>query len=59
MVRFNETENSHNLCEPIELLFFPDWKNHRDDILQGHRHVLEELGFWEGYWRTRYIEDLS
>jgi glutathione S-transferase len=49
MVRFNETENPHNLYEPIELLFLPNWQSHREDILQAHRDTLNELGFWEGY----------
>lgn len=49
MVRFNETENPHNLYEPIELLFLPSWKNHQGSILQAYGDILEELEFWEGY----------
>lgn len=49
MVRFNETENPHNLYEPIELLFLPNWRSHREDILQANEDILKELGFWEGY----------
>lgn len=48
-VRFHESENPHNIYEPIELLYDPDWKKHRETIRQAYDDILEELEHWERY----------
>ena len=48
-IRFHESENPHNVYEPIELLYETDWSRHRERIRQAYRDVLSELGHWEGY----------
>lgn len=47
--RIAETENPHNIYEPIELLYLPDWKQHCGVIAQAYHDILAELGFWEKY----------
>jgi len=47
--RVAETENPHNIYEPIELLYLPDWKDHTGVIVQAYHDILAELKFWEVY----------
>lgn len=49
LVRFHESENPHNLYEPIELLYDPEWRKHQETILQAYRDIFEELEHWERY----------
>lgn len=50
--RIAETENPHNIYEPIELLYLPDWKEHSAAIVQAYRDILAELEFWEKYLKA-------
>jgi glutathione S-transferase len=47
--RVAETENPHNIYEPIELLYLPNWKEHTGAILQAYHDIMAELQFWEKY----------
>jgi len=47
--RVAETENPHNICEPIESLYLPNWKEHTGTIIQAYHDIMAELGFWEKY----------
>ena len=48
-IRFHESENPHNIYEPIELLYSPDWSLHRARIRQAYHDISAELQHWEGY----------
>ena len=48
-VRFHESENPHNIYEPIELLYDADWERHRERILEAYHDTLKELEHWETY----------
>jgi glutathione S-transferase len=47
--RIAETENPHNIYEPIELLYLPNWKEHTAAIIQAYHDIIAELEFWEEY----------
>jgi len=47
--RVAETENPHNIYEPIELLYLPNWKEHTGAIIQAYHDIMAELEFWEKY----------
>jgi glutathione S-transferase len=44
-----ETENPHNIYEPIELLYLPNWKEHTGVIIQAYHDIMTEMEFWEKY----------
>lgn len=48
-VRFHESENPHNIYEPIEMLYDADWEKHRETILQAYHDIFKELELWERY----------
>lgn len=55
-VRFHESENPHNLYEPIELLYSAEWEKHRESILQAYHDTFKELEHWEIYLiNTRFL----
>jgi glutathione S-transferase len=47
--RVAETENPHNIYEPIELLYLPNWKEHTGAIIQAYHDIMAEMEFWEKY----------
>jgi glutathione S-transferase/nicotinamidase-related amidase len=47
--RVTETENPHNIYEPIELLYLPNWKEHIGAIIQAYHDITAELEFWKKY----------
>jgi glutathione S-transferase len=49
VTRIAETENPHNIYEPIELLYLHDWKWNSGTIVQAYHDIFGELGFWEKY----------
>lgn len=50
LVRFHESENPHNIYEPIELLYEADGESkHRETIIQAYNDIFKELSHWEGY----------
>ncbi|PMD41187.1 thioredoxin-like protein, partial [Hyaloscypha variabilis F] len=49
VIRIAERENPHNIYEPIELLYLPDWKLASARIVEAYHDTLAELGFWEKY----------
>ena len=52
-VRFHESDNPHNIYEPIELLYEADGESkHRETILQAYHDIFQELSHWEGYLTT-------
>jgi glutathione S-transferase len=51
--RVAETENPHNIYEPIELLYLPNWKEHTGVVIQAYNDIMAELGFWEKYAKER------
>jgi hypothetical protein len=40
LCRVAESENPHNIYEPIELLYLPDWERHPETIVQAFRELL-------------------
>lgn len=49
ITRIAESENPHNIYEPIELLYSPDWKRSSWKIIEAYNDIMAELGFWEKY----------
>ena len=47
--RIAESENPHNIYEPIELLYMPDWKSMTGRIVEAYHEIMAELAFWEKY----------
>ncbi|KAE9373808.1 Isochorismatase hydrolase [Stipitochalara longipes BDJ] len=45
ITRIAESENPHNIYEPIELLYMPDWKLATGKIIEAYHETLAELGF--------------
>jgi hypothetical protein len=44
-----ESENPHNIYEPIELLYLLDWERHPETIVQAFRELLNWLEYWDSY----------
>jgi hypothetical protein len=40
LCRVAESENPHDIYEPIELLYLPDWERHPETIVQAFRELL-------------------
>jgi glutathione S-transferase len=58
VMRIAESENPHNIYEPIELLYLHDWKWNSGTIVQAYHDILTELGFWEKYAKeSKFISD--